>query len=203
VSKRHQRANLIAILIGVAATTVVLATYVHGALDRLELITLDLRFRHANSIRPSNQIVCLDVTDRDLELLGRWPWPRDLQSSLVAIPAEFGAKAILVDITWTEPETLRSIDPEDADIVTNLDELARREPPERAFPDLVLGDAIASAGNVYLAYHHSVVDLERSKAFRKLVDLLLNDETLAAKRLASEIDRRLREQIKNDEDYAA
>ena len=202
MTKRQRRANLIAILIGLAATTAVLAAYVHGALDRLELITLDLRFRHTNSIQPSDQIVCLDITDRDLELLGRWPWPRDLQSPLVAIPAEFGAKAILVDITWTERETLRSIDPEDADIVTNLDELARGEPPERTFPDLVLNHAIASAGNVYLAYHHSVVDLERSGAFRELVDLLLNNKTVAATRLASEIDERLREQIKHDEDYA-
>ncbi|MBU0617452.1 MAG: CHASE2 domain-containing protein, partial [Planctomycetes bacterium] len=84
---------------------------------------------------------------------------------------------------------------------TSLDELAHGEPPGRAFPDLVLSRAIASAGNVYLAYHHSVVDLERSEAFRELVDLLLKDETIAAARLASKIDRRLRQRIKNDEDY--
>ena len=186
VTKRQRRANLIAILIGLASTTVVLAAYVRGALDRLELITLDLRFRHTSSIRPSDQIVCLDITDRDLELLGRWPWPRDLQSPLVAIPAEFGAQAILVDLTWTEPETARSLPPEHADIVTKLDELAAGEPPEYVFPDLILRRTIALAGNVYVAYHHSVVDLERSGAFRELVELLLNDKTLAATQLASE-----------------
>jgi class 3 adenylate cyclase/CHASE2 domain-containing sensor protein len=202
VSKRQRRAIVITILIGLAATTVVLAAYARGALDRLELITLDLRFRHTNSIEPSDRIVCLDITDRDLELIGRWPWPRDLQAPLVAVPAEFGARAILVDLTWTEPETERSIPPEHADILTGLEELTRGEPPKRAFPDLVLGHAIASAGNVYLAYHHSVVDLERSEAFHELVNLLLRDETLAATRLASEIDRRLRQQLKNDQDYA-
>ena len=202
VAKRQRRANQIAILIGLAATTVVVTAYVSGALSRLELITLDLRFRHTNSIEPSDQIVCLDIVDRDLEILGRWPWPRDLQSPLIAIPAEFGARAILVDLTWTERETLGSIDPEHADIVTNLDELTRGAPPERTFPDLVLRHAIASAGNVYLAYHHSVVDLERSAEFRELVALLLEQETVAATRLAAEIDQRLRERIKHDEDYA-
>ncbi len=202
MTKRQRRANLIAILIGLAATAVVLAAYSLGQLERLEWITYDLRFRHTNSIQPSDRIVCLDITDRDLELVGRWPWPRDLQASLVAVPAEFGARAILLDLTWTEPETTRSIDPDHADIVTKLDELAQGEPPERVFPDLVLHNAIASAGNVYLAYHHSIVDLERGSAFRDLVDLLLNDKTAAATRLASEIDKRLRQRIKNDKDYA-
>ena len=201
MTKRQRRANLIAILIGLAATTIVLAAHVGGELDLLELIALDLRFRHANSIRPSDQIVCLDITDRDLELLGRWPWPRDLQAPLVGVPAEFGARAILVDLTWAEPETARSIPPEHADVVTRLDQLAGGELPEQVFPDLVLRQAIASAGNVYLAYHHSVVDLERSGAFRELVDLLLDDETVAAAQLASQIDKRLRERIRNDKDY--
>ena len=71
MSRKQRQARLCAILIGLAATTVVLAGYLRGGLDRLEWITLDLRFRHANSIAPAEEIVCLDITDRDLELVGR------------------------------------------------------------------------------------------------------------------------------------
>lgn len=202
MTKRQRRTSLTAILIGLAATTAVVAAYVGGALERLELIMLDLRFRFTNSIQPGPDIVCLDITDRDLEAIGRWPWSRVQQAPLVAIPAEFGPKAILVDLTWTEHETARSPVLGDADILTRPGDLVRGEPLEYILPDLVLSHAIAAAGNVYLAYHHSIVDLERSVEFGELVELVLNDDLTGAARLASEIDARLRERIKNDQDYA-
>ena len=201
MTKRQRRTSLTAILIGLAATAAAVAAYVGGALERLELITLDLRFRFTNSIPPSDQIVCLDITDRDLEAIGRWPWSRVLQAPLVAIPAEFGPKAILVDLTWTEHETARSPVLGDADILTRPGDLVRGEPLEHVLPDLVLSHAIAAAGNVYLAYHHLIVDLERSVEFGELVELVLNDDLTGAARLASEIDARLRERIENDKDY--
>lgn len=202
MSRKQRQARLCAILIGLAATTVVLAGYLRGGLDRLEWITLDLRFRHANSIAPAEEIVCLDITDRDLELVGRWPWPRDLQAPLIAIPAELGARALLVDITWTEPETTRTIDPEHADILAKLEELAEGEDAERVFPDVALAHAIAEAGNVYLAFHHSVVDVERSEAFREVVDQMLADNFDVARRLARDLEQRLRARMPDDRELA-
>ena len=202
MSRKQRQANLFAILIGLAVTTIVLSVFVKGYLDRLEWLTFDLRFRHANSIQPSDRIICLAITDRDLEMIGRWPWPRDLQAPLISVPAELGARALLVDITWTEPETTRTIDPEHADILTSVGALQDGDDSQRVFPDMMLRDAIASAGNVYLAYHHSVVDLERSEAFRDLVDQIRANHLDAARRLADVIERQLRLRIKDDKDFA-
>ena len=202
MTKRQRVANLIAILLGLAATMVVLSLHVHGALERLEMIAVDLRFRHANSIHPGDRIVCLDITDRDLESIGRWPWPRDLQAPLISAPAEMGAEAILVDITWTEPEAVRSRDPEHADILSPPSVLATETLLERVLPDSVLRNAIASAGNAYLAYHHAAVDLVRGAAFRELVDLVKREKVTEAAELAAHIDARLRKLLRDDKEYA-
>ena len=122
---------------------------------RLELITLDLRFRYTNSIpqypsRDDPELVCIDIDDDSLAVYGRWPWPRDQQSALISIPAELGARAILVDLTWSEPEAYRRAAPENADIATDPLQLSA-EDTESRFPDYELRTAIAEAGNVYLA----------------------------------------------------
>ena len=180
----------------------VLTAYVQGYLDRLEWISLDLRFRHANSIQPSERIICLDITDRDLETIGRWPWPRDLQTPLISVPAEMGAQALLVDITWTEPETTRTIDPEHTDILTAPGTLAEEEDSERVFPDLMLRNAIANAGNVYLAFHHSIVDLERSAAFHDLVEQLLANNLNVARRMADDLEQQIAVRIQDEEELS-
>ena len=111
MTTRHKRANLLAVLVGLLATAVVVAAYRGGVLERLELMTLDLRFRHTNSIPQRPDIVCIDIDDTSLDVVGRWPWPRDKQAPLVALPAELGARAILVDLTWSEPEQVRTATP--------------------------------------------------------------------------------------------
>lgn len=190
VSKRQRRTNLIAILIGVVATAAVVVAYVGGVLERLELITLDLRFRYANSIPQHPDIVCIDIDDTTLEVVGRWPWPRDRQAPLVSIPAELGARAILVDLTWAEPELVRSVAPEHAGILTDPLEIGAADTESR-YPDHELRTAIADAGNVYLVYEYPVRDAESSDEFNAAVELLQRgDEAGARRRLDTLLDRR-------------
>jgi len=40
-------------------------------------------------------------------LVGRWPWPRSLYSELIEFFQNAGAKSILFDILFTEPQTPR------------------------------------------------------------------------------------------------
>jgi len=154
VTKRQRRATWQAIGVGVAATAAVLAVYAVGGLDWLELKTLDLRFLYANSTPQDPRIVCVDIDDGSLANVGRWPWPRDVQAAIISVLAKLGARAVLYDITLTEPEPVRLIVPQQMDIV--LDPLAPDTAEGlRAYPDVELRTAIADARMVYLACHYA------------------------------------------------
>ncbi|MBU0639423.1 MAG: CHASE2 domain-containing protein [Planctomycetes bacterium] len=157
----------------------VILTYALGGLDWLELRTLDLRFRYANSATERDDLVRIDVDDGSLELVGRWPWPRDRQSALIAVAAEAGAKAILVDLTFVEGESVRTETARHLDIVGDPLELTP-ENAELVYPDYELRAAAAAAGSVYLAFHYAVFDVERGEEFQDLLGALaLGDQARA------------------------
>jgi len=198
VTRRQRQANLSALLVGLIATGVVLLTYGLGGLDWLELTTLDLRFIYANSIRAHPDIVHIDIDDRTLELVGRWPWPRDKQAALVSIPLEVGVKALLVDLTWVEQEPWRTVAPPGGGILWDPLELAVQQNPEIAFPDYELRAAMARAENVYVACHYPEHDLERSPGFEAIVDALLDGDQQEARRRALQLETERARHIKDD-----
>ena len=161
MTRKQRRASILAMIVGVTTTTLVIVAQAAGLLDWLELRTLDYRFRYANAIVQDPDIVCIDIDDGALELVGRWPWPRFVQTALVAIPAELGAKAILVDLTLIDPEPLAVDPPADADVAANLATFTPSEDTIR-FSDRELRAAIAEAGNVYLGFLYDRLDLLHS-----------------------------------------
>ena len=188
MSKRQRRARLHACLIGLAATVAVCGMYAAGWFDRVEWITLDWRFAYASSIPQHPDIVLIDIDDASLDQVGRWPWPRDLQAPLISIPAEQGARRILVDITYVDAEPLRSLAPADADLITDPRSLGP-DLLSMALPDLELRAAIEAAGTVYLAFHHPHTDVFRSAAFGRVVDLLVAGDEPAAHGAADALER--------------
>ncbi len=168
MSRRQQRANLAAFVIGAAATALVLAAYLAGGLDWAELKTLDLRFRYANATPTDPRITCIDIDDASLDKVGRWPWPRDEQAGLLRVLSELGARAILVDLTYAEPQPVRPLVPRDADMLADPFELADAD-LDTALPDDELRAAIAAAGNVYLAVHYDPDAWDRSADFQAAV----------------------------------
>lgn len=192
MNTRQRKANFVALLLGFALTACVAAIATLGWLDPLERATLDWRFRAANSItvhpNPDDPaLILLDITDRDLELIDRWPWPRTQQAPLIAIPAEFGARAVVVDLTWTEPQTVSTDAPALADLKVPLHQLARTAETRPVFPDHVLATAVRDAGNAYLAYHYTHDNIERSPAFNQIVDALAANRTAEADALATQL----------------
>lgn len=180
---RQQRTSALALLLGLLATGLVLLAYVRGGLDWLEHRTLDLRFQWpwTNSIPFSNQLVSVDIDDSALATIGRWPWPRDVQAALVSVPAECGAKAILVDLDWSEREIPRLDLPPDADLVEV--EVVDGDAAQRIDPDLALRAAIAEAGNVFPAFTNYHADrIEQSPQFAAALHRRLNgrDQEAAA-----------------------
>ena len=186
MSKRRQRANLTAFVIGLFATVVVLGLYLAGWLDWVELETLDLRFRHANAMPEDERIVCIDIDDTALKTVGRWPWPRDVQAGVISILAEVGAEALLFDITLGEAEPVRSITPRHADLEIDPLELSAQG-TLLAFPDQEIRTAIADAHNVCLAFDFRARDILSAPGFREVVALAGRDELGAARQRVAEL----------------
>ncbi|MCU7919865.1 MAG: CHASE2 domain-containing protein [Candidatus Thiodiazotropha sp. (ex Epidulcina cf. delphinae)] len=82
-----------------------------GWLWRWDLLLYDLQMG-IMARPPAEDIVIVAVDEKSLKALGRWPWSRQVHAKLVNRLTQAGAKAIVFDILFAEPDR---IDPE-ADI---------------------------------------------------------------------------------------
>jgi adenylate cyclase len=135
-----------------------LAHFGSGDLRGIETASLDLRFR-LRGVEPAGpETVLILVDDASLAALGRWPFSRRVFARAVDRLHAAGAKTIVFDILFSEPEE---------SVPAKLQAVARGEagslsPEERAAlrtaldgldensPDAELASAIAGAGNVLL-----------------------------------------------------
>lgn len=93
-----------AFLIGMTAAALgALLSYTPLFLN-FERATRDLRIRHAASVPSHPGILHLDIDDGSIEKIGRWPWNRDIHARTIDVLTELGAKAIVFDIEFTEPQ---------------------------------------------------------------------------------------------------
>ncbi len=73
-------------------------------LIRLENLSLDLRFKLRGERQPGHDIIIVVVDEKSLKEIGRWPWSRDKQATLVRNLAADKAKVIGLDIIYSEAE---------------------------------------------------------------------------------------------------
>ncbi len=90
--------------------------------DVIELEALDLRFHLRPPIKMTEAVVLIEIADDTIQKLGRFPFDRSYHALLVKALSEAGAKSIVFDIFFSEPQK------DDKDLMA----------------------AIKSAGNVYL-----------------------------------------------------
>lgn len=95
--------------VGAAVGLVVflLALLLHrgGWLEVAELKSLDDRFRrYADPAQAHPDFVLVAVDEASLEAFGRWPWPRDRHGYVVRYLKEAGARAVIFDVLFTEPD---------------------------------------------------------------------------------------------------
>lgn len=150
MTHRQTRSRLFAGGVGILATILVLVLHAAGWLNWLELKTLDLRFVHANPIETRPDIVCVDIDNRSLRMVGRWPWPRDRQAAILRVLGECAPSAVLSDINWIEAEPKRIAWPDNHDVITDP-VVADIDAEMIRYPDLELRAAIKSLGNLFLA----------------------------------------------------
>lgn len=91
---------------------------------RFEYVFLDFFFRQRTPIAVSPAIVMIDIAEDSLQVMGRWPWPRHNHAAMTHILYEWGAKAIVFDVIFSESST--------------------------TFDDEALTAAVTESGNVYL-----------------------------------------------------
>jgi len=128
VAKRVKK-FLIATAVGCIVFGGALALHFSGLFEIAELKTLDYRFQqYANPRAASPDIVLIAIDEASLETFGRWPWPRDRHGFMVQYLKQAGARAIVFDVLFLEPD----------------------EASEEF--DAAFAEAAATAGNVFLPY---------------------------------------------------
>jgi adenylate cyclase len=70
----------------------------------LETASLDLRFRLRGVRSPGPAVTLVEVDDRSLESLGRWPFSRALFTRALEVLDHAGARVVAFDLLFTEPD---------------------------------------------------------------------------------------------------
>jgi adenylate cyclase len=108
---QHKFSLAISFAVTLLALTVYIATFVgerptpiFDFVNRLELASLDTRFRLRSKAHPDPRLVLVDIDQRSQEVLGRWPFPRIVFARLLDNLREDGARVVAFDITFSEPD---------------------------------------------------------------------------------------------------
>ncbi|HEX2055711.1 MAG TPA: adenylate/guanylate cyclase domain-containing protein [Nitrospiraceae bacterium] len=153
LSKTHKRA-LSALAVALSVFLVIVLVQSTGWFHVAELKALDHLVRgHADPLKAHPDIVLVSIDESSLEAFGRWPWPRDRHGYVVRYLKQAGAKAIVFDLMFFEPdENAEEFDESFAQDVkaagnVYLPVLLRQEPDEPdhtamvPFPLKIVGEA--------------------------------------------------------------
>ncbi|MEK6743485.1 MAG: adenylate/guanylate cyclase domain-containing protein [Nitrospirota bacterium] len=94
----------------VAVTLSLLHTMNFNFFEVLEAKTLDVQFKLRGPVKPGPETVIATIDERSIKNLGRFPWPRSTWGRVVDRLTEEGAKVIVFDVFFAEPETVASDD---------------------------------------------------------------------------------------------
>ncbi|MBI4567595.1 MAG: CHASE2 domain-containing protein [Planctomycetes bacterium] len=73
--------------------------------DNIEYKLYDLRTQFRPRIAEArDQIVMIDIDDKSLKMIGRWPWPRQVQGQLVRALKDMGARMVMFDVEFFQPQ---------------------------------------------------------------------------------------------------
>ncbi len=135
---RQFLANIVLAL--VVSSAVFICCY-QGFFRRLELAGFDFVFNTRGAIPFDPRIIIVEISDSEIEKVGRWPWERKWMASIVMALKELGAGSIYLDILFSETG---------------------------GQDDVLLEAAIREAGNVYLPFVFRRKDLDISTALLAL-----------------------------------
>jgi len=95
----------LALVLVAAAFAQILGFIPYTLVDRLDVFAYDLRMK-AQPHHLDPRIVIVDIDEKSLAEVGRWPWSRDVVAGLVNKLADrYHARAIGFDVVFAEPDT--------------------------------------------------------------------------------------------------
>jgi adenylate cyclase len=119
--------NLVRVILGFAITLFFVGHvighytgYNVGFIDQLDDIIYDTRLRMTMPERGDPGIVILDIDEKSLAEVGRWPWSRNLMARLMdRLFDEYQVALVAFDVVWAERDPSSGMD--------SLDALAKKE----------------------------------------------------------------------------
>lgn len=123
-------------LLGLAVALALVPALRSKLAQGFEQKTIDARMRFRGTAEAAPEVVVCAIDATSVDRLGQWPWPREVMGDLIRRLHEAGARAIALDIVFSEP--------------------SRGGPGQ----DEALAAAIREAGNVVLGYYMTNETLE-------------------------------------------
>lgn len=156
-------------LIAVAAVAAMTAgiTQAIGIGGRLELDTVDARFRIRGPIAPPADVVLVEIDETTLsDLQVRWPFPRAQQAQLIDRLAAARPRVIAIDLQYTEPTT----EDDDNALVEAIDRagpvvLATTTVDDQGATNVLGGDDVVS--DIGARVGSALLPLDQDGAFRR------------------------------------
>jgi len=132
-------------------------------IEDLRLKSIDVRFKIRGGRETSGNVIIAGIEQRGIDAYGRWPWPRSVFAKLLVRLKESGAKTVVFDLLFPEPEKSRVAEAVGslADTYMELELLNDNFQNQIFFDEMVqvveesdndslMGEAVAWADNVIL-----------------------------------------------------
>ncbi len=121
--------HIVRIAVGLAITLFFIGHaarfYQVGFINQLDNIIYDARLNLTMPRTVDNRVVILDIDEKSLGEIGRWPWNRNLMARLMdKLFDQYGIALLGFDVVWAEPDNSSGIE--------TLDALAQKELKEAA-----------------------------------------------------------------------
>ena len=144
-----QRWIQVALLLALLVLAVMLRLNDPPAIERMRQLTFD----YYNKLMPRvghDDTLIVDIDEESIRKMGQWPWPRTLVAELPVILRDMGAKAVVFDMVFAEPDRTSpslfadQLPEEFSNIKAQLKKL-----PDN---DAVFAQKISEAGNVVMGF---------------------------------------------------
>ncbi|MFH1368672.1 MAG: adenylate/guanylate cyclase domain-containing protein [Elusimicrobiota bacterium] len=100
-----KKGKLTTLLISLSVGFLVIVLWIFGLIRGLENKFLDSMFTLRGPIKPAEEIVIIAFDEESFKQLGRWPWTRVHYAKVVDMLTQAGAKSIVFDVIFPEPES--------------------------------------------------------------------------------------------------
>lgn len=148
--------------IGILLTVITLGAFLTqaGFFESLELKTYDMRSVLRQSTSQIEEIAIVTIDDNSISNIGRWPWPRAIIGDGITAIKQAGAKAIGLNILFSEPERNQGLEE-----IRNLKTIVQKNPgllkalneaEKRLDSDTKLMESIQAASVVVLPMYFTI-----------------------------------------------